>query len=160
MCAQTLQQYPSSAQSQQKIDSELADALFLISEACQNNSTAINQGSQTNIQGEMQKQLDVISNNILIESIGNSHIVSMVSEEMVKPYPLAENMSKPGIKYLLVCDPLDGSSNVDINVSVESIFFPSALPHRTSLPNGFFCKLAGSSAAQAMHSKASPPCWC
>ncbi|TVQ41032.1 MAG: class 1 fructose-bisphosphatase [Wenzhouxiangella sp.] len=75
----------------------------------------------TNVQGEQQKKLDVISNQLMIEALaGNGHIAALASEEMENIYNLPENAHRG--RYLLLCDPLDGSSNVDVNVSVGTIF--------------------------------------
>ena len=74
-----------------------------------------------NIQGETQTQLDVLSNKVFIrrtEWAGN--LAGMASEEMELPYQIP--VQYPRGKYLLVFDPLDGSSNIDVNVSVGSIF--------------------------------------
>ena len=82
---------------------------------------AAEQGGSTNVQGETQKKLDVLSNDVFIrrtEWAGN--LAGMASEEMELPYQIPGNY--PRGKYLLVFDPLDGSSNIDVNVSVGSIF--------------------------------------
>jgi fructose-1,6-bisphosphatase I len=73
-----------------------------------------------NVQGEQQKKLDVISNEIMIEALEhNGHIAALASEEMEGIHPMtAERRGR----YLLLCDPLDGSSNIDVNVSVGTIF--------------------------------------
>lgn len=78
-------------------------------------------GASTNVQGEEQKTLDVISNRMFLRATEwGGHLAGMVSEEMEAPYALpAEH---PRGKYLLLFDPLDGSSNIDVNVSVGSIF--------------------------------------
>ncbi len=78
-------------------------------------------GGSVNVQGEEQKKLDVISNDIFIATTqwaGN--IAGIASEEMDDP--LAVPGQYPKGNYLLVFDPLDGSSNIDVNVSVGSIF--------------------------------------
>ncbi len=75
----------------------------------------------TNVQGEAQARLDVIANDIFIRtSESGGHLAAMVSEEMEAPYVVPAEY--PRGKYLLLFDPLDGSSNVDVNVSVGSIF--------------------------------------
>ena len=75
----------------------------------------------TNVQGEAQKKLDVIANDIFLRAAEWGGLVAgMVSEEMEAPYPVPDRY--PRGKYLLVFDPLDGSSNIDVNVSVGSIF--------------------------------------
>jgi fructose-1,6-bisphosphatase I/sedoheptulose-1,7-bisphosphatase len=74
-----------------------------------------------NVQGETQKELDVITNEIFIKSNEwAGHLAAMASEEMDDVYPIPTQY--PRGKYLLVFDPLDGSSNIDVNVSVGSIF--------------------------------------
>lgn len=76
---------------------------------------------EVNVQGEVQKPLDVISNEMLIRHTEwSGHLAGMVSEELEQPYPIPSRF--PRGKYLLVFDPLDGSSNLDVNVSVGSIF--------------------------------------
>ena len=78
-------------------------------------------GGSVNVQGETQKKLDVLSNDVFIrrtEWAGT--LAGMASEEMELPYQIPGQY--PRGKYLLVFDPLDGSSNIDVNVSVGSIF--------------------------------------
>jgi fructose-1,6-bisphosphatase I / sedoheptulose-1,7-bisphosphatase len=78
-------------------------------------------GDSVNVQGETQKKLDVISNDMFIRANEwGGHLAGMASEEMEQPYPIPPEY--PRGKYLLVFDPLDGSSNIDVNVSVGSIF--------------------------------------
>lgn len=82
----------------------------------------LNQASgDTNVQGEVQKKLDVISNEMFIRTTEwAGHVAGMASEEMDEPYQIPTPYGRG--KYLLVFDPLDGSSNIDVNVSVGSIF--------------------------------------
>ena len=76
---------------------------------------------QLNIQGEVQKPLDVVSNEIFIRTTEwSGHLAGLGSEEMDEPYQIPSTYKRG--KYLLVFDPLDGSSNIDVNVSVGSIF--------------------------------------
>ncbi len=78
-------------------------------------------GGQINVQGEEQKVLDVVSNEFFIKiTEWSGHLAGMASEEMDKPYQIPPPYQRG--KYLLVFDPLDGSSNIDVNVSVGSIF--------------------------------------
>jgi len=78
-------------------------------------------GGQLNVQGEVQKPLDVISNEIFIRmNEWNGHLAGLASEEMDEPRQISS--AYPRGKYLLVFDPLDGSSNIDVNVAVGSIF--------------------------------------
>ncbi len=74
-----------------------------------------------NVQGEVQKRLDVISNEVMIgETEWTGHLAAMASEEMegIYPVPAADRRGK----YLLLFDPLDGSSNIDANMTVGTIF--------------------------------------
>ena len=97
------------------------------------NASAINdlQGAleQENVQGEVQKKLDVIANDIMLEdSRWGGHVAALVSEEMDNVHQL----TGPRGEYLLVFDPIDGSSNVDVNGVVGTIF--SVL--KTDVPTG------------------------
>ncbi len=74
-----------------------------------------------NVQGEDQKRLDVISNSVFLRANEwGGHVAGMVSEEIEAVYTLPPQY--PRGKYLLMFDPLDGSSNIDVNVAVGSIF--------------------------------------
>ena len=78
-------------------------------------------GGSVNVQGEVQKPLDVLSNEIFLRmNEWNGHLAGMASEEMETPYQIPAQFQRG--KYLLVFDPLDGSSNIDVNVSVGSVF--------------------------------------
>jgi fructose-1,6-bisphosphatase I / sedoheptulose-1,7-bisphosphatase len=79
------------------------------------------EGGAINVQGEVQKPLDVLSNEIFVRmNEWSGHLAGMASEEMDAPQQIPE--SYPRGKYLLLFDPLDGSSNIDVNVAVGSIF--------------------------------------
>jgi fructose-1,6-bisphosphatase I len=74
-----------------------------------------------NIQGEVQKKLDILTNDILIDATEwSGNLAGMVSEELEQTYPISKRFTRG--KYLMMFDPLDGSSNADINVTVGSIF--------------------------------------
>lgn len=76
---------------------------------------------QKNVQGEAVKKMDVYTNQVFISVFEQSGLVCrLASEEMEKPYYLPENC--PIGRYTLLYDPLDGSSNVDVNLNVGSIF--------------------------------------
>ena len=78
-------------------------------------------GGSVNVQGETQKKLDVLANDVFIRRTEwAGHLAGMASEEMDTPYQIAGQ--HPRGKYLLVFDPLDGSSNIDVNMTVGSIF--------------------------------------
>lgn len=75
----------------------------------------------TNVQGETQQKLDLVANDLFLRANEWGGLISgMVSEELDEPHPIPERY--PRGKYLLAFDPLDGSSNIDVNVSVGSIF--------------------------------------
>ncbi|MEF8712308.1 MAG: class 1 fructose-bisphosphatase [Accumulibacter sp.] len=74
-----------------------------------------------NVQGEAQKKLDVLANQAFIHHCEwGGHLAAMASEEMEDIHRIPSE--HPRGKYLLVFDPLDGSSNIDVNLSVGSIF--------------------------------------
>jgi fructose-1,6-bisphosphatase I/sedoheptulose-1,7-bisphosphatase len=82
---------------------------------------ALPDAGDVNVQGEVQKPLDVLSNEIFMRmNEWNGHLAGMASEEMEAPMQIPAAYQRG--KYLLVFDPLDGSSNIDVNVSVGSIF--------------------------------------
>ncbi|MEP7296528.1 MAG: class 1 fructose-bisphosphatase [Burkholderiales bacterium] len=79
-----------------------------------------------NVQGETQKRLDVLANDAMIRSCEWGGLVAgMASEELDEPHAIPAEFGRG--RYLLVFDPLDGSSNTDVNVSVGTIF--SVLRH-------------------------------
>jgi len=80
-----------------------------------------------NVQGEVQQKLDVYANNALIHCLGvRENVAIIASEENEEPITF-DGRSGPG-KYIVLFDPLDGSSNIDVNVSVGTIFSIFALP--------------------------------
>jgi fructose-1,6-bisphosphatase len=86
-----------------------------------------------NVQGETQMRLDVISNDIFLRtSEYGGHLAGMVSEELELPYQIPPQY--PLGKYLLIFDPLDGSSNIDINAPVGSIFSVLKAPRGAQPP--------------------------
>jgi fructose-1,6-bisphosphatase len=87
----------------------------------------------TNVQGETQQKLDLIANDIFLRtSEYGGNLAGMVSEEMAEPYTIPSEY--PRGKYLLAFDPLDGSSNIDVNVSVGSIFSVLRAPAGVTAP--------------------------
>ena len=112
------------------IPAELRLLLEVVARACKSISQAVNKGDlggvlgvahTENVQGEVQKQLDIIANEVLIEANEwGGHLAAMASEEMDSIY-LVPNRYPQG-EYLLMFDPLDGSSNIDVNVSIGTIF--------------------------------------
>lgn len=90
-------------------------------------------GTADNVQGETQKALDVIANDILLaENAWGGTLAAMASEEMALPHAIPEGLPKG--RYLLLFDPLDGSSNLNINLTVGTIFSVLVCPEGSS-PN-------------------------
>ncbi|PZQ60366.1 MAG: class 1 fructose-bisphosphatase [Variovorax paradoxus] len=119
---------------QQRVDGSIPAQLRLLLEvvarACKSISMAVNKGAlggvlgsadSENVQGEVQKKLDIISNEVLIEANEwGGHLAAMASEEMDSIHLVPSRY--PQGEYLLLFDPLDGSSNIDVNVSIGTIF--------------------------------------
>jgi fructose-1,6-bisphosphatase I len=112
------------------IPADLRLLLEVVARACKSISHAVNKGElggvlgsaeSENVQGEVQKKLDIIANEVLLEANEwGGHLAAMASEEMDSIY-LVPNRYPQG-EYLLLFDPLDGSSNIDVNVSIGTIF--------------------------------------
>ena len=112
------------------IPADLRLLLEVVARACKSISHAVNKGAlggalgsaeSENVQGEVQKKLDIIANEVLIEANEwGGHLAAMASEEMEGIY-IVPNRYPQG-EYLLLFDPLDGSSNIDVNVSIGTIF--------------------------------------
>jgi len=86
-----------------------------------------------NVQGEQQKKLDILSNELFIESTQwCGYLAGMASEEMDHSLPVPDKY--PRGNYLITFDPLDGSSNIDINVSVGTIFSILEYPEGAEKP--------------------------
>lgn len=117
-------------------DRDLLTLLHSVATACKAVSNSLKNGALAdvlgsleteNIQGETQKKLDVIANDIFLRRCEFSGVLAaMVSEEMDEIYDIPSQFPKG--RYVLLFDPLDGSSNIDINVSVGSIFSVLRLP--------------------------------
>ncbi len=113
----------------------------VVTRACKRISIAIGKGAlggvlgeagTGNVQGEAQKKLDVLSNDILMEANEwGGHLAALASEEMEHPQPIPEQYPQGG--YLLLFDPLDGSSNIDVNISVGTIFSVLRAPEGTDI---------------------------
>ena len=125
---------------QQRVDGRIPPQLRLLLEvvarACKRISQAVNKGElgdvmgtagSQNVQGEVQKKLDIIANETLIEANEwGGHLAAMASEEMEGIYVVPNRY--PQGEYLLMFDPLDGSSNIDVNVSIGTIFSVLKMP--------------------------------
>ena len=123
----------------QNIPPELRLLLEVVARACKGISHAVNKGAlggvlgsahSENIQGEVQKKLDIIANEVLIEANEwGGHLAAMASEEMDSIYVVPNRY--PQGEYLLLFDPLEGSSNIDVNVSIGTIFSVLKKPETT-----------------------------
>jgi fructose-1,6-bisphosphatase I len=112
------------------IPAELRLLIEVVARACKTISHAVSKGAlgdvlgaadTENVQGEIQKKLDIISNEILLEANEwGGHLAAMASEEMESFHPIPNRYPKG--EYMLLFDPLDGSSNIDVNVSIGTIF--------------------------------------
>ncbi|HHP0285309.1 class 1 fructose-bisphosphatase [Acinetobacter baumannii] len=115
---------------------ELAQVIDTIAATCKTIDQALQKGAlagilgsagNENVQGETQKKLDVISNDYLIDALKvHPHVGGLASEELDDFTPAQENG-----EYLVLFDPLDGSSNIDINMCVGTIF--SILPAKNAV---------------------------
>ncbi|ALN89030.1 MULTISPECIES: class 1 fructose-bisphosphatase [Lysobacter] len=118
-----------------RINPDLRLLIEVVARACKTISIAVGKGAlggvlgdagtpgaaSMNIQGEAQKKLDVLSNEILLEANAwGGHLAGLASEEMDTSHPIPDVY--PRGNYLLLFDPLDGSSNIDVNISVGTIF--------------------------------------
>jgi len=109
------------------IPAGLQELLLAVAHTCTTLSNEVAQGALVgllgsagtgNVQGEVQQKLDVIANDLLIEGVqGCTALAGLASEEMELPMPVQGTGN-----YLLLFDPLDGSSNIDVNVSIGTIF--------------------------------------
>jgi fructose-1,6-bisphosphatase I len=126
----TLTQFLIQRQHAGKINADLRLLIETIARACKAISTRVSKGALAdghgsagteNVQGEVQKKLDVLSNEILLEANEwGGNLAALASEEMENPHPIPTRFPKG--EYLLLFDPLDGSSNIDVNISVGTIF--------------------------------------
>jgi fructose-1,6-bisphosphatase I len=131
MRRKTLTQYLIEQQREfNNIPAELRLLIEVVARACKSISHAVSKGAlggvlgsagSENVQGEVQKKLDVISNEIMLEANEwGGHLAAMASEEMEDVFHIPNRY--PQGEYLLMFDPLDGSSNIDVNVSIGTIF--------------------------------------
>ncbi len=126
-----------------QINANLRLLIEVVARACKRISIAVNKGAlgnilgsadTENVQGEIQKKLDVVSNEILLEdNEWGGYLASLASEEMDDPHSIPQHFPKG--EYLLVFDPLDGSSNIDVNISVGTIFSVLRAPEGVEDPD-------------------------
>lgn len=124
------------------IPAELRLLIEVVARACKTISHAVGKGAlgevlgtahTENVQGEVQKKLDILSNEILLEANEwGGHLAAMASEEMETIHPIPNRY--PQGEYLLLFDPLDGSSNIDVNVSIGTIFSVLKAPEGVQTP--------------------------
>jgi len=124
------------------IPAELRLLIEVVARACKTISHAVGKGAlgevlgsagSENIQGEVQKKLDILSNEILLEANEwGGHLAAMASEEMETIHPIPNRY--PMGEYMLLFDPLDGSSNIDVNVSIGTIFSVLKAPEGMAAP--------------------------
>jgi fructose-1,6-bisphosphatase I len=125
-----------------RIPGELRLLLEVVARACKQIAISVNKGAlgdvlgsahTENVQGEVQKKLDVIANEVLIEANAwGGHLAAMASEELDGISPVPDRY--PAGEYLLLFDPLDGSSNIDVNVSIGTIFSVLKMPRGDRAP--------------------------
>ncbi|SOE48838.1 Fructose-1,6-bisphosphatase, type I [plant metagenome] len=131
MKRKTLTQYLVEQQRQADgLGAEVRLLIEVVARACKSIGHAVGKGAlggvlgsldSENVQGEVQKKLDVLSNEILLEANEwGGHLAAMASEEMETIHAIPNRYPKG--EYLLLFDPLDGSSNIDVNVSIGTIF--------------------------------------
>ncbi|TFW28540.1 class 1 fructose-bisphosphatase [Duganella callida] len=124
------------------IPASLRLLIEVVARACKTISHSVGKGAlgevlgtaeTENIQGEVQKKLDIISNEILLEANEwGGHLAAMASEEMESIHPIPNRY--PMGEYMLLFDPLDGSSNIDVNVSIGTIFSVLKAPEGMTQP--------------------------
>jgi fructose-1,6-bisphosphatase I len=112
------------------IPPQLRLLIEVVARACKRIAISVNKGAlgdvlgsadSENVQGEVQKKLDIIANEVLIDANEwGGHLAAMASEEMDSIHVVPNRF--PQGEYLLLFDPLDGSSNIDVNVSIGTIF--------------------------------------
>jgi len=134
------------------IPAELRLLIEVVARACKTISHSVGKGAlgevlgsadTENVQGEVQKKLDIISNEILLEANEwGGHLAAMASEEMESIHPIPNRYPKG--EYMLLFDPLDGSSNIDVNVSIGTIFSVLKAPEGMGQPSEADFMQAGS----------------
>lgn len=122
---------------------DLTGLLNDVISACKKIANLVNRSSilglegyanSNNVQGEHQKKLDILTNDVMVEHLNwTGHLAAMVSEEIDDIITISDDYPKG--KYLLCFDPLDGSSNIDINLSVGTIFSVLRCPEGIENPS-------------------------
>ena len=125
-----------------RVNADLRLLIEVVARACKSISVSVGKGAlggvlgdagTGNVQGEAQKKLDVIANDVLLEANAwGGHLAGLASEEMEHSQPIPDVY--PRGNYLLLFDPLDGSSNIDVNVSIGTIFSVLRCPEGITTP--------------------------
>ncbi len=128
-----------------RINADLRLLIETVARACKAISTRVNKGAladghgttgDENVQGEAVQKLDALSNEILLEANEwGGNLAALASEEMELPHPIPTHFPKG--EYLLLFDPLDGSSNINVNISVGTIFSVLRCP---KMADGSLCE--------------------
>ncbi len=128
-----------------RINADLRLLIETIARACKAISTRVTKGAladghgatgDENVQGEAVQKLDMLSNEILLEANEwGGNLAALASEEMERPHPIPTHFPKG--EYLLLFDPLDGSSNINVNISVGTIFSVLRCP---KMADGSLCE--------------------
>ncbi len=150
MSAITLNQYlltrHVNSKSPQRINHLTHDLIQLILQtaiSCKGISSALHKGALAdvlgsantdNVQGEIQKKLDIISNVLMVDTLLGGGIAAAIASEEMDEMIVASDSGK----YLILFDPLDGSSNIDVNMSVGTIFSILERPNTNSIETSDF----------------------
>ncbi len=139
----TLSKFLIEEQRRHAVPGDLLALLNDVQTACKYIASAVSQGALAvlpkaegarNAQGDVQKPLDVVANEIMLRGCEwGGYLAGMASEELEHPYPTPA--AYPRGRYLLVFDPLDGSSNLDVNVTVGTIFSVLEAPAGIEAPS-------------------------
>ncbi|HEX4918481.1 MAG TPA: class 1 fructose-bisphosphatase [Limnobacter sp.] len=128
-----------------RIDAPMIALIEAMADVSQRISAAVHKGAlggvlgsagTENVQGETQKKLDIIANDMILEALADTGVVAgMASEELDDCSPVAGHADQP---FLVLFDPLDGSSNIDVNVSIGTIFSVLPNPNTGAVSNQSF----------------------
>ncbi|MGF6239518.1 fructose-1,6-bisphosphatase [Paraburkholderia sp. GAS38] len=134
----TLSSFLADAAREERVPAGLIALIDAVADACSSIATAVERGAfdgasgnahSENVHGEAQKKLDVVSNDIMIGAVGSVRCLrGLASEELDSVQVTGHEHSVGAVEYLLLFDPLDGSSNLEINGVVGSIFSVLATP--------------------------------
>jgi len=129
-------------------DAHMGVLILAIAEVSQSISAAVHKGAlggvlgsagSENVQGETQKKLDIIANDMILDALATTGVVAgMASEELDDCSPVPGHSDRP---FLVLFDPLDGSSNIDVNVSIGTIFSVLPNPDVGEITNESFLQL-------------------